>query len=352
MDSLYKKFRNTRSASNLSRMGPDKIMDALLCLYNAVNEGTLLQAAPENIGIREDGTVSVAPEADQNIYYAAPEVVLGMSAADKSSGWFTMGLLAYFVINGRSYYEAEELHIADLPDMVKTGQSLIPAQAAGYMEDIPGLLDRAMSQFTSWRPEVRSKGVPFLMKAIRQYAAKADIQYVYNGKVVSTESRTLNPPHAVITAGYGVTGKDGVSYRVKNDCKMPFRPGTHKYTADVEIAASGSHGTGGAGLPEKHLCIREASQQEMSRLIKLDQTAQEKWVEVDSGTAERYLFYTVTRGKATSLEYKFHVDIPAGAAGGRSLLRVSYNPPSECKIALYNQEGSSRNLVDVMHFDL
>lgn len=365
MDSLYKKFRNTRgSANNLSRMGPERIVDALFCLYDAFNKGALLQTAPENIALLEDGTVSVAPEADRNIYYAAPEVVLGKSAADKNSGWFTMGLLAYFVINGRSYYEAEGLHIVNLQDMTKTGGSLIRAQGgAEYAEDIPGLLDLAMSRFTSWKPETRQEGVPFLLKAIQQYTATADIQYRYNGKIVSMESRPLTPPSITVAAGYRVTDSGGTVYLVRNSREIPFRPGNHKYAVDVEIEAAGRSAPsdhyepgGAAGRPEKYLSIQAASRQGMSRLIRLDQNAQEKWVEVDSGTAARYLFFATTydpvREKTTSLEYKFHVDIPAGAAGGRSLLRVSYNPPSECKIALYNQKGSSRTLVNAMHFEL
>lgn len=360
MDSLHKRFRNTRYKNNLQRTGPEQIMDALLCLYNAVNEGTLLQAAPENIGIREDGTVSVTPKADQNIYYAAPEVALGKSAADKNSGWFTMGLLAYFVISGRSYYEAKGLHIVDLPDMVKSGRSLIPAQGASEdTDDIQELLDLAMSRFTSWEPEVRSEGASFLLKVIRQYTAKADIQYMHNGKVVSTKSKTLSSRSVIIAAGDSVTGKDGVSYRVKQDCEMPFRPGTHKYTVDVEIeaagrsAASGSRGTGGAGLPEKkYLCIQEASQPDMSRLITLGRTPQRKWVEVDCSAEAEYRFYVATIGRAIHAEHKFSVPIPAGTADGKLQMLVTYNPPSECTIELYNRDGTSRLMSHAMRFTL
>lgn len=349
MDSLHKRFRNTRYKNNLQRTGPEQIMDALLCLCNAVNEGTLLQAAPENIGIREDGTVSVTPKADQNIYYAAPEVALGKSAADKNSGWFTMGLLAYFVISGRSYYEAKGLHIVDLPDMVKSGRSLIPAQGASEdTDDIQELLDLAMSRFTSWEPEVRSEGASFLLKVIRQYTAKADIQYMHNGKVVSTKSKTLSSRSVIIAAGDRVTGKDGVSYRVKNDCEMPFRPGTHKYAVDVEIEAAGRN----AGLPEKYLCIQEASQPDMSRLIKLDRAPQRKWVEVDWSAEAEYRFYVATIGRAIHAEHKFSVPIPASTADGKLQMLVTYNPPSECTIELYNRDKTSRLMSHVMRFTL
>lgn len=349
MDSLHKRFRNTRYKNNLQRTGSEQIMDALLCLCNAVNEGTLLQAAPENIGIREDGTVSVTPKADQNIYYAAPEVALGKSAADKNSGWFTMGLLAYFVISGRSYYEAEGLHIVDLPDMVKSGRSLIPAQgAAEDTDDIQELLDLAMSRFTSWKPEVRSEGASFLLKVIRQYTSKADIQYMHNGKVVSTESKALSSRSVIIAAGDRVTGKDGASYRVKKDCEMPFRPGTHKYTVDVEIEAAGRN----AGLPEKYLCIQEASQPDMSRLIKLDRAPQRKWVEVDCSAEAEYRFYVATIGRAIHAERKFSVPIPAGTAGGKLQMLVTYNPPSECTIELYSRDKTSRLMSRAMRFTL
>ncbi len=75
MDTLRKRFQNTdRSGHSISRMNPEEIADTLFCLCNAVEEGTLIQAAPENITIKEDGTVSVSQETGLNIYYAAPEI--------------------------------------------------------------------------------------------------------------------------------------------------------------------------------------------------------------------------------------------------------------------------------------
>lgn len=365
MESLFKRFRNTHgSVNNLSRMNPEEIADVLFCLCNAFEEGTLLQAAPENLSVREDGTVSVTPDSDKNIYYAAPEVVLGKSGADKNSGWFTMGLLTYFIINGRSYYEAKGLNIVNLQDLTGKGESFIRAQrAAENAENVPGLLDLAMRKFTSWKPEVRYEGVSSLLKAIRQYTSTAVIQYTYNGRTVSTESRRLDPPSVMIAAGYRVTDESGSAYQVKKDCKIPFRPGTHKYTVDVESrgagrdAASGDRETGGADVRlEKYLCIQAASQRNMSKLMKLEQTPQLKKVEVDRSAAARYLFYVATgdpvHRKTLRVEYKFHVDIPAGTAGGKSLLYVTYDPPSGCKIALYNREGALQISDNVMHFEL
>ena len=366
MESLYKRFRNTLGlADNLSRINPEEIADVLFCLCNAFEEGTLIQAAPGNIAVGEDGTVSVTADADKNIYYAAPEVVLGKSGADKNSGWFTMGLLTYFVINGCSYYEANGINIVNLQDQIGKRESFIKTKRfVEGEEDILGLLYLAMGKFTSWKPDVRCEGVPVLLKAIRQYTSTAVIEYTCNGRVVSTESRCFDPPSLMIAVGNRVTDEGGAAYLVKADSKIPFRPGTHKYTVEVESrsagrgASSGSRETGNdadARL-EKYLCIQAGNQRNMTKLMKLEQTPQLKKIEVDRSTYGLYRFYVATGDpvsrKTVHVDYKFHVSVPADAAGGKALLYVTYDPPAGCEITLYNREGTLQISDNVMHFEL
>lgn len=379
MKNLKERFRNTDGVGdNLTRMNPEEIADVLFCLCNAFDEGKLIQAAPENISVAEDGTVSVTPDADKDIYYAAPEVVLGRSGADKNSGWFTMGLLTYFIINGRSWCEAKGTSITELPDLVGKGTGLIQDQeSAGGAGNVPGLLSAAMAKFTSWKPETRSEGVFFLLKVIRQYTSTAVIQYTFAGRIISTERQRLDPPSVKIAAGYRVTDESGSTFQVTCDREVPFRPGTHSYTVEVESEAAGRNGisgdyaaagrsgisddyasagrsgvsgsqeTGGAEAGfEKYLCIQRASRQRMTKLFKLEQTPELRKIEVDRSNAENYLFYVATgdpvRRKTVRLEYKFHVNVPAGRTGEKSLLYVSYEPPADCRVELYNRAGTMR----------
>lgn len=350
MDTLWNKFKNTDdSGHSISRMNPEEIADTLFCLCNAVEEGTLNRAAPENITIKEDGTVSVSQEAGLNIYYAAPEIVLGKKNADKNSGWFTLGLLAYFVINGRSYYEDKSFHIVNLQDMMANGSSLIIAQGVNEeVEDVPSLLRLSIQKFTSWAPESRAEGVPILLRAVEQYSAKAKISYRYLEQTIATKTIMVGPPSANFTTGSVVSGDDGKVYFVSENVSIPFRPGKHPYIVKVDVSHSDQY--------ERYLCVQPASRSKKTKLMKLDTDVQMRKIEVDRRIDQSYLFYVLTgdsvRQKTIHEEYKFHVDIPAAVSVDSSLLQITYNPANGYEVVLYNRAGTEQISANVLYFEL
>lgn len=365
MDTLLDRFNDTDcSGHSISRMNPEEIADTLLCLCNAVEEGILIQAAPENITIKEDGKVSVSLDAGLNIYYAAPEVVSGRKDADKNSGWFTLGLLAYFVINSRSYYEDKSLHIVDLQEMMGNESSLIMAYGVNEeAEDVPSLLGLSIQKFTSWDPECRSEGVPVLLRAVEQYSATAEISYRYLGQTIATKTIMVNPPNANFTSGSAVSGNDGKTYLVSENMSIPFRPGNHQYIVNVgacRIVRSENiqlENTGpSVALYERYLCVQVALQPKKTKLMKLDTDAQAKKIEVNRRIDQRYLFYVLTgdpgRQKTIHEEFKFRVDIPADTSVVSSLLMVVYDPANGVDIALYNRDGTKRISDNVLHFEV
>lgn len=350
MDTLLDRFKNTAcSGHGISRMNSEEIADTLFCLCNAVEEGTLVQAAPENITVKKDGKVTVSLDAGLNIYYAAPEVVLGKKNADKNSGWFTFGLLAYFVINGRSYYEDKSFHIVELQEMMANESSFIMAgRVDEEAEDVSSLLSLSIQKFTSWDPECRSEGVPVLLRAVEQYFAAAEISYRYLDQIVATETIEVNPPNADCTKGSAVSGNDGKVYLVSESVSIPFRPGKHQYVVNVGVSQGSSY--------ERYLCIQVVSQSKKTKLIKLDAGAQTKKIEVDRRIDRSYLFYVLTgdpvRQKTIRQEYKYHVDIPADVSNDSSLLMVVYDPANGIDIALYNRAGNKRISDNVLHFEV
>lgn len=366
MDTLLDRFKNTAcSGHNISRLNPEEIADTLFCLCNAIEEGTLIQAAPENITIKEEGKVSVSLDTGLNIYYAAPEVVLGKKDADKNSGWFTFGLLAYFVIHGRSYYEDKSFHIVNLKEMMENESSFIMAWGVDEeAEDVPGLFSLSIQKFTSWDPECRSDGVPVLLRAIKQYSGTAEISYRYLDRIVATETIMVHPPNADCTKGSDVSGNDGKVYLVSENVSIPFRPGNHRYIVNVDLSRIDrpeNHGFVNSGVShdspyERYLCIQVDLQPKKTRLIKLDESAQERKIEVDRRTDRRYLFYVLTgdpvRQKTICEEYKYYVDVPAGASNGSSLLVVAYDPANGVDIALYNRAGEKQISDKILHFEV
>ena len=350
MDTLRKKFQNTDcSGHSISRMNPEEIADTLFCLCNAVEEGTLIQAAPENITIKEDGTVSVSQETGLNIYYAAPEIVLGKKNEDKNSGWFTLGLLAYFVIYGRSYYEDNSFHIVNLQDMMANDSSLIMARGVKKeAQDVPSLLRLSIQKFTSWVPESRAKGAPVLLRAVEQYSAAAEISYRYLDQTVATETIMVSPPNANRTAGSAVSGDDGEMYFVSENVRIPFRPGKHRYIVNVDVSSNGHY--------ERYLCIQPSTQQKKTKLMKLDTDMQMRKIEVDRRSGQSYLFYVLTGDpvlqKTIHEEYKFHVDIPADEGVDSSLLQITYDPANGYEVVLYDRAGTEQISDNILHFEL
>lgn len=339
MSTLLYRFENSEiSGNNLNRMNSEEIADVLLCLCNAALEGKLKKASPENIEIQEDGEVRVISSEELNLFYASPEEVMGISEANEDTGWFTLGLLAYFVINGRSYYLDRSINVVDINELKEKQSSMIMADGIEQSaEDINSLFAIAIENFTSWDAKKRSSGKKYLLKAIQQFASTAEVQYVCNGQPVLSDAISVNPPRYGIQKNSYVTGTDGRKYRILSDIVIPFRPGAHKVSVNVSSEE--------ATQDDYFLCMQVENQSRMFPIIKYMGTQpQIKKIEIKRDLAVHYKFYIIVCDSVSKREikreYKATVGVPPMPSGGSSLLQVKYEPETGVEIALYNRAGT------------
>lgn len=229
MATLYERFyRYDTAGDSVLKVNPEEIADVLLSLCNAAEDGQLVQASPENIEISEDGVVFCTSVPYQNLYYAAPEEIIG-NVSHKNSRWFTFGLLMYFVMTGHSFYQDNHIRLVDLPELIHQGSGLIQEDTVPEDAlDAHSLLKKAIEKFTAWEPGRRIKGIPLLLNAVKQYVSVVNIDYVSNGQIVASEKKTIMPPSLEMRAGTLITGTGGRQYRVAEMKKIAFRPGTHR----------------------------------------------------------------------------------------------------------------------------
>lgn len=352
MATLFEKYFNASgSGNNLDRMNPEEIVDAIYCLCSAVEEGKLVQASPEIIELQENGEVTVLNAEECNYMYAVPEVILGQSQADKRSGWFTVGLLSYFLIHGRSYYKEKNICLTSMVDLVRQGSGLISAQGAREQaEDVPSLLDLAMERMTRWNVDQRQEGVEFVLRAVKQYTGYAEIHYICGEQEVAVSSCTITGRGLDCQAGTAVTGADGSSYSVAESLRIPFRPGNHRYYVKVR------QGAAAADRYERFLCVQQHPMPKKIKLLQLGNQAQARRIFVDRNKDVTFQFYVLTGDpvlkKTVSEEYKYHVRVPASPRAESSLLQVSYTPGTGCDITLYDSSGTRQISDNTLHFDV
>lgn len=349
MSILFDRFENAEnSGNNLTRMNAEEIADVLLCLCNAASEEQLKKASPENIEIHEDGGVKVILSEGQNLYYAAPEEVLGISESNKNTGWFTLGLLSYFVINGRSYYRDKSINIVDMNELKDNQSSLIMAEGINQTaEDVPSLLAISIEKFTSWDASKRSEGAKYLLKAIQQFASTAEVQYVCNGQAVLSDVISVNPPRYSIQKNTYIMGNDGKKYIILNDIMIPFRPGNHKVSVNVSVEE--------VVRADYFLCMQVGNQDKLFPIIRhMGDEPQVKRIEIKRDVATLYRFHLIVCDPASKREirrdYKAQVGVPAMTGGGSSLLQVKYAPETGVEIALYNRAGTQMISDNVIRF--
>lgn len=289
MTVLYERFYRSGRDGNISS-GNDEAekAHALFCIYHAILGGSIVQADPERMIIKENGEVEQIYYQGWNAYYAAPEVVINGSKPDMDSGWFTLGLAIYFVLHGRSYYEDRHIRLVDLPERMKTSRCLIPARFLVYREsDAPLLYRKAMGKLTAWNPMERAEGIPFFLDAVMQYLSDADIECICGGvEGGQTQQR----------------------------------------------------------LGERYLFIQESAAGNMTKLMKLGSIKKVAKAEVLLDTEKRYIFYTVTGNpqEQSVIETKkiYHLDVPVSRIAQRALLQITYTPGAGCEVAIYNREGT------------
>ena len=355
MKTLDERFKNSdRTRDNISRINPEEIVDVAYCLCTAVNDRKLILASPECISIKDDGSVKIDTTNGVNMYYASPEVILGRKKPDSKSAWFTLGLLIYFVIHGRSYYDDRSLNIVNMTELQTNGQGLIDTDnVSENTEDIPGLLRLAMNRFTRWNPDMREEGAKFLLKAVQKYSSTAEVRYLYGNKEVYFErlnitSGSVQCPHSLV-----LRGNDGKDYRAVRKMKIPFRPGVHKYNMHVDLA-SGGHVLHTTALAE-YIGMTIDSKPEKIRLMKIDDENTSKRIFIKLNVPHQFDFYHLVVDSATdqikSTTHKYQLMTPRSTTRTDAAIVVELNS-RKCRLCLFDKEVENQISKTVNEFSV
>ena len=332
MQSLKEKFKNTNKVdNNLSTFSPEVLMDHLLSLCSAIEEETLVQPSCQNISIDEEGKVHTLQNETLDAYFMAPEVVFGKQEADKQSAWFSLGLLIYYIIFGRTYYEDKNILLVHLDERMKTSSSLIQDV------HIPEFLNTPMKQLTSWKREDREKGVKTLLEAIKKYGCTVELQYMDQDKLIEKQQITFNQPVKMLMAHTPIHS----SYCIEKDTQLTYRPGFHIYKVPVIQEENNI---------VKFLCI--GSQE----LIKLDgREKRRSRFKVSREKEVEYEFYICTKDINTKTivdnTLKFKLKVSKNEQYKESIVTLEYDPKKGLDLLVTDMSGKVQ-LAPSQHFEM
>lgn len=238
MRTLADKFSNSGNQSNATLKSREEIVDTIFCLMGALAEGTLMCAGPDRISVELDGTVNTVSPEEIDLYYAAPEIVLGETKDDENSKWFTLGLLAYYVLTGKNLYEDKKIDLVSMKELQGKGEGLTKLtmeDLACNNEAISDLVN-AVNLFLSWSAVEREKGAAHVLAAVKKCLTVADVKYYLKDTPVLSEMLKITQPRHLIGKGTSVAGKDGKNYVVVESVTIPMRAGKHSYRVMVKKA--------------------------------------------------------------------------------------------------------------------
>ena len=341
MKTLYSILNNTTlGTDNVSRIGPERIADILLSLCSSADKNELLPVSPKQIQIDNKGTLSYSHNGEPDPYYCAYEVVFNDQKPDRESGWFTLGLLIYFTIYGKSFYDDKNINLSDIPELKNNSNSLIVCDAP-QGNDVLSLYKKAMEKLTAWNKSERCKGVQFLLRAVGTYSSVAEIELWHNNNRIMVSNLTIDKKTTNIKANTVFT-VDKAQYKTTQDASIPFRPGTHTYKIKVVPANSTADTSQSpatiSGEIQKSLHIQDL---DTSKTREKDKSYRFMIAEKDLSTN------TVVKGRIV-----YRIEVPADQQNKVSLLKISYHPSSGCQLELLHKDGITRLYDTTLRFNV
>ena len=251
--------------------------DVLLSLIGRIEDGQEFGDGPETILLDKDNRVRIARvrQGGAELLFQAPEVIRGLQEGipvepGPEQGWFTLGMLAYFVYCGADYYSDHQIRLLESQEHLFGKRCVIsPMEAAR----IP--FGKAVSQLTAVEPGGRVQGLTaFLTYLSEQMPETANIRYIYAGRTVYEEERILRQDIEDLVPGGTIT-LSGTVYRTaaSGPVQSPYRPGTHRY--DVEVTRDGAERNG----PARRFSPRRATEAAQKGTAGSSQ-ASERWLYV------------------------------------------------------------------------
>lgn len=344
---------------NSGMIEPLDALDITLSLCCMIEDCTTFSHLdPRRILLDEDNHVTIGQdEGAVDCFYAAPDVVFEGAAASIGSMRFSTGCLLFYMLNGKSYYDAYNLDLFETLEAA-SGKSLVdPNVYAGRASDI-------ICALTAWNPEERAEGMGKLLQAVTTAPAVATLQYVCNGQTVLTEQINLKETLHDYRSSQTVTGEDGKAYTILPGATVAFRPGTHPVKIPVALASGAAAGTGPVAPPPVHennlwlaVAFNDPNPPHRSilmRVMPLDGAAHVKTIPVSLVQKARYTFGSMKldeNGRSLGGKELFHVDIPQDDAHKRAYLHISYHTsPKGFSVILVDENG--KKLSNPLHFKM
>lgn len=352
MTTLYEKFYNQGAVdTGMLLREPEEIAQLLLDICDAIETEEMVQVAPEDIIIdeEEEGVSLKENFVFRNLYYAAPEVAVEGKEADKNSGWFTFGLLMYFIMKGRSYYANREIRMVDLPDLMEQGNALIQKSSEedkkkkkkNSGEELYDFFLQCMEKLTSWNPLEREEGADLFVDKFWPPEDEEEVE--------EAEEMEKTP---------NVQPEEEEQEEAHSDSEQEEKAGRETPKSKETSAESKKAEETAAEEPklDHFLFVKESSSPKMMQLMKLGDEQQEHDLEVIRDMTRRYFFYLVkgdpVQKRVVSKQEVYHLDIPEDSDGGCFQLRVTYHPTEGCTLALYDGEGITQVSDNVMCFQV
>ena len=242
MATLYSLFYQKHPGNTRKpRMSEEEIADILLQLAASSSRGKVL--SPENVELGQDHEI-VNLDKEPSLYYTAPEILLGKQAPDRDTALYSVGMLLYFMLTGRSYYEMSGELLSALPELMQQRDCLISGMEgrAGYAE-----YETILRELTAWSRQERSKALPHILSLAQKYPSTAEVIYRFNGTDVYTETVVIAGQHLRIEDSKTIRGTDGKAYHPKETATLYHRP--VKYRTVIEVDAADMQNGGGMLAP-------------------------------------------------------------------------------------------------------
>lgn len=348
MKNLSTLFNNKIArANNFSRSGGEVIADTILSLCADADAGRLKALSPEHIKISPDGSVSYSQTDAESPYFSAYESVFENKKADKESGWFTLGLLIYYIVFGRTFFKDNGIDIVCLPERKNSAVSLITAES--FLNDNTSLntadsnaltlYKQAMVKLTFWNRSNRYLGVKHLLDAVHTYTSVATIEFFENQTKVFEAPFSFNEPVLNFKPNTQLKNpENGRIYVTTENIKIDFRPGRHTYR--VKVKSTQSTDTGATARAGRFLCIKTPDNKTYN-LFEISNTPRMLRLAVTCETAKQYTFF---ESNSADNQYKalYKIDIPADSNNRNSVLEITYNPSGSCEVCLLNKDCTAK----------
>lgn len=197
----------------------------VLSLIKLADEGKKFPGSIDDYLIDDKSNICFLSTEDNDVTLASPEFFTGAEVDLRDKSMFSVGLLAYYIYNGRTYYDVAKIIPLEICDLAENGSgSLIGGDE----------LSGAYAGFTAWRADKRYEGAKAFLKYIKtNFKGTYVVNYRCDGSTVKIDKGELVGDIEEYPATDTIETNDGAKYKINKKCKIPYRVGNTEYTVNV-----------------------------------------------------------------------------------------------------------------------